>query len=82
MDRTPPIGKRLEVQLARLSILRHGFWFVDIPRTSSSAIRAELGARFGRAYGKRKAESGYATEQVFDDHVTAFVMREALGRRI
>jgi hypothetical protein len=75
------VRERLDLQLARLSVLRHGFWFVDIPRTSSTAIRAELGTRFGRAYGKRNVEAGHETAQVFGDHMPAVAMRQLLGRR-
>lgn len=57
-----------------------GFWFVDIPRTSSSSIRAELGAYFGRGHGKMNIpEKQYATEQSFADHHTAQEMRDVLG---
>ena len=33
-------------------IKSNGFWFVDIPRTSSSSIRTELARQFGSIYGK------------------------------
>lgn len=31
---------------------RNGFWFVDIPRTSSSSRRTELASQFGPIYGQ------------------------------
>lgn len=81
---TPPSGLRhdIDVQLARLTILRRGFWFVAIPRTSSSSIHAELGQRFGRAYGKRNVDAGHGTDQVFLDHLPARRMRRQLGSRL
>lgn len=59
-----------------------GFWFVDIPRTSSSSIKAELGQTFGPAYGKTNLiESKYASEQWLDDHIPAKEMRLIVGDR-
>jgi len=67
---------------ARQAVRRTGFWFVDIPRTSSSAIRAQLGAHFGTAHGKSNIpETQFATKQIFNDHLTALEMRNFLGDR-
>src|SRR5262245_8701167 len=64
----------------RSQIRRHGFWFVDIPRTSSTSIRVELGRFYGLPYGKSKTfEDQYSTPQIFRDHVPAREMREILG---
>ncbi|WP_162139100.1 sulfotransferase family 2 domain-containing protein [Synechococcus sp. PCC 7336] len=60
-------------------IARQGFWFIDIPRTSSTSIRAELGKRFGKTHGKINTDKGYATQQIFEDHLTAREMRKRLG---
>ena len=38
--------------LAFQEIKANGFWFVDIPRTSSTSIRVELGQQYGPAYAK------------------------------
>lgn len=57
-----------------------GFWFVDVPRTSSSSIRAELARRFGPVHGKADIiEPGYATEEVYDVHTPAREMRAMVG---
>lgn len=57
-----------------------GFWFVDVPRTSSTSIKAELGAHFGPAYGKANVIEGeHASAQLFRDHIPARVMRDMLG---
>jgi len=64
----------------RSAIIQCGVWFVDVPRTSSSSIRTELGRHFGPAYGKSNLfEQEQATEQLFLDHVPASVMRSFLG---
>ena len=64
------------------SIRKNGFWFVDIPRTSSSSIRSELGKHFGRAYGKTNVnEREYQTPQIFRDHITARKMKALLGNK-
>lgn len=64
----------------RQRVAQDGFWFVDIPRTSSSAIRSELGRHFGVAHGKRNIpEKEFATPQTFPDHRTAMQMRTLLG---
>jgi len=75
--------KSIDRAYGRYAIARCGFWFVDIPRTSSSSIRAELGKRFGRVYGKKKIpEKDYALKQVFPDHMLAKEMRALLGTSI
>lgn len=67
----------------RCLVQQSGFWFVDIPRTSSSSIRSELGARFGKAHGKKNViEKEYSTPQIFPDHIPAKRMRSVLGRSI
>jgi len=61
-------------------ILKCGFWFVDIPRTSSSSIRIELGINFGPPYGKKNLlESKYSSEQIFPDHLTSSEMINIIG---
>lgn len=63
-------------------IRKAGFWFVDIPRTSSSSIKVDLGRHFGPAYGKTNLiEQEYATEQIFSDHIPAHKMRNIVGAR-
>lgn len=66
---------------ARRSIVQCGFWFIDIPRTSSSSIRSELGRHFGSAYGKTNViEKQHATKQlIHEDHVPAIRMQELIG---
>jgi len=64
-------------------IKNNGFWFIDVPRTSSTSIRYSLGSQFGPAYGKNNViEAKYRTEQTFEDHSTAMQMREVFGHEI
>ncbi|MDB4307995.1 sulfotransferase family protein [Gammaproteobacteria bacterium] len=63
-----------------LQIKRNGFWFVDIPRTSSSSIKVELGKAYGPPYGKSNLiESEFSTKQTIPDHIPAIYMRKHLG---
>lgn len=74
-------------------INRNGFWFVDIPRTSSSSIRTELARRFGSIYGKTNlldpsllsvVHHRHQSMKVLDigDHSTAQHIRRVLGSRV
>jgi hypothetical protein len=64
------------------AVERAGLWFVDIPRTGSSSIRAELGMKFGPAFAKKNLiESEFSGEQLFPDHVPAVEVRAILGLR-
>lgn len=67
----------------RRAVQKHGFWFVDIPRTSSSSIRSELGKRFGPAYAKTNVlESAFSAKQLGSDHATASMMRDEWGAEL
>lgn len=69
-------------EYGKWQIRRRGFWFVDIPRTSSTSIKAELGRACGRAFAKRNiVEPGFGHEQIFPDHLPARQMRMILGER-
>jgi len=69
-----------ERRALRSEIARNGFWFVDIPRTSSSSIKMELAERFGPLYGKRKLlDDSIQVKSSFRDHRPAAIMREWLG---
>jgi hypothetical protein len=68
------------IAAAREAVRRDGFWFVDVPRTSSTSIRYELGRAFGPLHGKRNTDSAeHRTAQMFRDHLTAGEMRALLG---
>jgi hypothetical protein len=74
------LKKKLIEAYGRRVVSTTGVWFVDIPRTSSTSIRAELGSRYGWVYGKSNiVEREYSTRQAFRDHMTAREMRDLLG---
>lgn len=83
MKPIPKLRSKIEKAYGRFSIVRNGFWFVDIPRTSSSSIRTELGTQFGRAYAKKNVvEKKYSRSQIFDDHIPAKQMKDILGKPV
>jgi hypothetical protein len=62
------------------AIRKNGFWFVDIPRTSSSSIKVELARYFGPAHGKANVlEKEHATKQLLPDHLTAIEVQKLVG---
>ena len=74
-------------------IAKNGFWFIDIPRTSSSSIRSELALRYGPVYGKRnllepvQGAAGMGAVDQFahawiGDHATAQQLQKKLGRNL
>ena len=68
---------------ARKSICRAGVWFVDIPRTSSTSVKAELGRLFGGEYRKSvEREAGVKRKKYFHDHTTAGRMKHALRESV
>ncbi len=76
------LKKKRRMRHAVKSIRQTGIWFVDIPRTSSTAVKIELGRHFGPAYGKTNViETHLATEQMVPDHLTAAQMRKQVGAK-
>lgn len=73
--------RSLQRFLALRNIRRVGCWFVDIPRTSSTSIRVELGRIFGLGFGKECCAKNEKINQVtaFDDHIPAYDMKRLLG---
>ena len=70
----------LQRAYGRHLVRRDGFWFVDIPRTSSSSIRVELAKRFGMAHGKGNLMDGqHAGVHLFPSHQPAREMAILLG---
>ena len=68
-----PIGVR--------RIIKSGFWFVDIPRTSSTSIKVELGKNFGSVFSKNDVfEKRHRGFQFFPNHLPARVMRDYVGK--
>jgi hypothetical protein len=66
-------------------IRKHGFWFVDIPRTSSTGIKNELVKMYGVTYSKGKlGENRYyhKLRYIFPPHLPAQQMRKILGEEL
>ena len=72
-------------QLAiRDKLIQDGFWFVDIPRTSSTAIRLKLSSLFGYPHGKKfipgNNEPVEGVESfLIPQHMPAFIMTDIVG---
>ena len=54
------------------------FWFVDIPRTGSTSLKAVLSAKHGRIFGKNGVRQG-VKKGLIADHTTALEMIELIG---
>ena len=64
-------------------IRKHGFWFVDIPRTSSTSIKYELAKTYGITYAKRVFTEGESPHPwIFPSHLPAQEMRRILGEEL
>jgi hypothetical protein len=63
------------------SINAQGFWFVDVPRTSSSSLRSELGTHFGPVNGKTNIfESSFALDRMLlPAHMPAKILKRKVG---
>lgn len=68
------IKKRILRWYAISQIKKNGFWFVDIPRTSSTSIKIQLAQKYGRTYAKTDNNG------LFTDHLMAKRMMEVLGK--
>lgn len=56
---------------------------MDIPRTSSSSIRVELGRKYGMTYSKSHLlDKSQSKSQIFPDHIPAKYMRSILGEQL
>lgn len=64
----------------RREVMKNKFWYVDIPRTSSSSLKVELGNKFGLVFGKKRIINEGATGfHIFPNHVPASLMIVFLG---
>ena len=58
-----------------------GFWFVDIPRTSTTTLKLAFYKRFGKLFGKPSASQGIGAGLI-PHHVPAQLLREQLGAEL
>lgn len=76
------VGKWARRSLSK-RLLKNGIWFVDIPRTSSTAVKTKLGELYGPDYGKRyDRESAVKTQNLIADHTPALKFKRLVGREI
>lgn len=76
------LKNRLNRSYGITQIKKNGFWFIDIPRTSSSSIKIELSKEFGVTYGKNGIfDESYNSGFIFKPHITAREMKETLGEK-
>ncbi|TNC80501.1 MAG: hypothetical protein C9356_13920 [Oleiphilus sp.] len=65
------------------AVKKHPFWYVDIPRTSSSSIQSMLGERFGYPHGKAlipgKGLMPGLDSYLLPPHTPAFLARDLIG---
>lgn len=74
--------KRLYKYYGIFQIRKNGFWYIDIPRTSSSSIKAELGKCYGITYAKTDLfEKKLSSDQIFRNHIPAMEMRKIIGAK-
>jgi hypothetical protein len=72
----------IRMQAAIEEIKSNGFWLIDIPRTSSTSVRVELGQEFGPTYAKTDVmERKYGNDQYVKNHMKAAVLMEKMGRQ-
>ena len=68
---------------AERDVRKNGFWFVDIPRTSSSSLRTELAAKYGSNYGKGSLfDRTYTVSRSVPAHIPAVRARRRTGERL
>jgi hypothetical protein len=70
------LRSQLKLTIQRWMIARRGFWFVDVPRTSTTSIKQELEQAFGPVFGKQHGRWS------FPDHTPAVEMRRLLTPRV
>lgn len=76
------LKKLLLLKKAKHDIETAGFWFIDIPRTGSSSLKAELGMIYGAAFGKKDLHADIVQKQFVPSHLTALEVKSFLGEEI
>ena len=60
-------------------IKRNGFWFIDIPRTSSCSIKVEPGNTFGPVYEKANTIDKDYSKKSYCNYSAHFVLNAPIG---
>ncbi len=75
--------RRLNYWYGIKQIKKNGFWFVDIPRTSSTSLKVQFARKYGRTYAKYFLRGKkYRVNGIFADHLTSKRMIEILGQEV
>ncbi len=75
----------LEKQKLKIKIKKSSLWFVDIPSTSSTAIKVLLGNKFGWPFGQNGFQDnegdnpGIVRSVLLPDHTPAFMAKRFIG---
>lgn len=83
-------GLELERETLRTRIKELGFWFVDVPRTSSTFIKQNLATKLGYPFGKTGTILGFegsilrpaAYSSLLPDHTPAFQAKKILDEEL
>lgn len=77
------IKDELYIFLGNRKLNKIGYWFIDIPRTSSSSVKVAMNRSFGFPYGKRNIfEKEYSSYSPYQDHLKAKHARKVIGQKI
>ena len=73
-----------ERQKLKTRVIKHKFWYIDVPRTSSIAIKVLLGRTFGWPFGQNNfdnsdKDANIAGSLLLPDHSPAFIARSHIG---
>tara|TARA_B100000989_G_scaffold56062_1_gene37829 strand:+ start:2161 stop:2889 length:729 start_codon:yes stop_codon:yes gene_type:complete len=69
--------------LANRKLEKLGYWFIDIPRTSSSSIKVVMNRFFGFPYGKENIfEKEYSSYSPYQDHLLLEEAKRIVGEKI
>jgi len=84
-----------EIAALRAAVRKNPFWFLDIPRTSSTTIQAHLGEAFGYPHGKQDLLQNSNSPHAFDykrtgpvestlirSHLPAFLAKVIIGKEL
>jgi len=72
--------RSLQRYFALRNVRKVGCWFVDIPRTSSTSIRVEMGRFYGLGFGKQcPFQEGENQITALDNHLTAQDVKRRFG---
>ena len=78
----------LEKQKLKIKIKKCSLWFVDVPSTSSTAIKALLGNKFGWPFGQNgfrgneRDNTGIVRSVLLPDHTPAFIAKCFTGNEL